>query len=234
MFPTHVGLCLELSGSVLAHGRVAWSPALAGRTCSPFSLEEGFPHPIHPPAQPRGLGKAPAHPRGSRPMPVPSLFLQELVLEKLQSQRLTSELDKLGQELEKVGLCKELLLQDSGDGDRCGPSPCGLRAPQPVPRPCVRPAPAPSSTPSSQPQAHRPSHPGPLPGGSQGGERGHRKATFAFLIEGFILEKFQVHSKIEGKVWRFPICPLLPAVGTAPHRPHHPPWRPTCYLMDLH
>ncbi|XP_045427890.1 protein Daple isoform X2 [Pipistrellus kuhlii] len=44
---------------------------------------------------------------------------EELVLEKLKSQRLTSELDKLGQELEKVGLCKELLLQDDNcDSDR--------------------------------------------------------------------------------------------------------------------
>lgn len=50
---------------------------------------------------------------------IPSLFLQELVLEKLKSQRLTSELDKLGQELEKVGLCKDLLLQDdNSDSDR--------------------------------------------------------------------------------------------------------------------
>lgn len=30
----------------------------------------------------------------------------------MKSQQLTSELDKLGQELEKVGLSKELLLQD--------------------------------------------------------------------------------------------------------------------------
>ncbi|XP_063097226.1 protein Daple isoform X3 [Cavia porcellus] len=37
---------------------------------------------------------------------------EDLVLEKLKSQQLTSELDKLGQELEKVGLSKELLLQD--------------------------------------------------------------------------------------------------------------------------
>ncbi|XP_054571430.1 protein Daple [Eptesicus fuscus] len=44
---------------------------------------------------------------------------EELVLEKLKSQRLTNELDKLGQELEKVGLCKELLLQDdNSDSDR--------------------------------------------------------------------------------------------------------------------
>ncbi|KAK1339428.1 hypothetical protein QTO34_020111 [Cnephaeus nilssonii] len=44
---------------------------------------------------------------------------EELVLEKLKSQRLTSELDKLGQELEKVGLCKDLLLQDdNSDSDR--------------------------------------------------------------------------------------------------------------------
>ncbi|XP_023484049.2 protein Daple isoform X2 [Equus caballus] len=37
---------------------------------------------------------------------------EDLVLEKLKSQQLTSELDKLSQELEKVGLHKELLLQD--------------------------------------------------------------------------------------------------------------------------
>nr|XP_020039823.1 protein Daple [Castor canadensis] len=37
---------------------------------------------------------------------------EDLVLEKLKSQQLTSELDKLSQELEKVGLSKELLLQD--------------------------------------------------------------------------------------------------------------------------
>ncbi|XP_047394663.1 protein Daple isoform X3 [Sciurus carolinensis] len=37
---------------------------------------------------------------------------EDLVLEKLKSQQLTSELDKLSQELEKVGLSKEPLLQD--------------------------------------------------------------------------------------------------------------------------
>ncbi|XP_048217882.1 protein Daple [Perognathus longimembris pacificus] len=37
---------------------------------------------------------------------------EDLVLEKLKSQQLSSELDKLSQELEKVGLSKELLLQD--------------------------------------------------------------------------------------------------------------------------
>lgn len=43
---------------------------------------------------------------------------QDLVLEKLKSQQLTSELDKLSQELEKVGLSKELLLQgDNSHGD---------------------------------------------------------------------------------------------------------------------
>ncbi|XP_076979463.1 protein Daple isoform X2 [Tamandua tetradactyla] len=42
---------------------------------------------------------------------------EDLVLEKLKSQQLTSELDKLSQELEKVGLSKELLLQDSGHSD---------------------------------------------------------------------------------------------------------------------
>lgn len=49
---------------------------------------------------------------GSRPTRIFSLSLQDLVLEKLKSQQLTSELDKLSQELEKVGLHKELLLQD--------------------------------------------------------------------------------------------------------------------------
>lgn len=41
-----------------------------------------------------------------------SSSLQDLVLEKLKTQQLTSELDKLSQELEKVGLSRELLLQD--------------------------------------------------------------------------------------------------------------------------
>ncbi|XP_025967592.2 protein Daple isoform X2 [Dromaius novaehollandiae] len=42
---------------------------------------------------------------------------EDLVLEKLKSQQLSSELDKLGQELEKIGLNKELLLQDdNGNG----------------------------------------------------------------------------------------------------------------------
>ncbi|KAM9290286.1 protein Daple [Cariama cristata] len=43
---------------------------------------------------------------------------EDLVLEKLKSQQLSSELDKLSQELEKIGLNKELLLQDdNGNGD---------------------------------------------------------------------------------------------------------------------
>ncbi|XP_034498861.1 protein Daple isoform X2 [Ailuropoda melanoleuca] len=43
---------------------------------------------------------------------------EDLVLEKLKSQQLTSELDRLSQGLEKVGLHKELLLQDeSSHGD---------------------------------------------------------------------------------------------------------------------
>lgn len=47
-----------------------------------------------------------------------SLSPQDLVQEKLKSQQLSSELDKLSQELEKVGLHKELLLQDdSSNGD---------------------------------------------------------------------------------------------------------------------
>ncbi|KAK1329005.1 LOW QUALITY PROTEIN: hypothetical protein QTO34_011176 [Cnephaeus nilssonii] len=40
---------------------------------------------------------------------------EELVLGKLKSQQLTSELDKLSQELEKVSLHKELLLQDNSN-----------------------------------------------------------------------------------------------------------------------
>ena len=55
---------------------------------------------------------------GSRPTRILSLSWQDLVLEKLKSQQLTSELDKLSQGLEKVGLHKELLLQDeSSHGD---------------------------------------------------------------------------------------------------------------------
>ncbi|XP_051662539.1 protein Daple isoform X1 [Manacus candei] len=43
---------------------------------------------------------------------------EDLVLEKLKSQQLSSELDKLSQELEKIGLNKELLLEDdNGNGD---------------------------------------------------------------------------------------------------------------------
>ncbi|NXD89605.1 DAPLE protein, partial [Chaetorhynchus papuensis] len=43
---------------------------------------------------------------------------EDLVLEKLKSQKLSSELDKLTQELEKMGLSKELLLEDdNGNGD---------------------------------------------------------------------------------------------------------------------
>ncbi|KAM4852956.1 protein Daple [Thomomys bottae] len=42
---------------------------------------------------------------------------EDLVLEKLKSQQLSSELDKLSSELEKVGLSKELLLQDNSHGD---------------------------------------------------------------------------------------------------------------------
>ncbi|XP_029413836.1 protein Daple isoform X4 [Nannospalax galili] len=42
---------------------------------------------------------------------------EDLVLEKLKSQQLTSEVDKLSQELEKVGLSKELLLQDDSHSD---------------------------------------------------------------------------------------------------------------------
>lgn len=55
-------------------------------------------------------------PRAS--LPVLSLSWQDLVLEKLKSQQLSSELDKLSQGLEKVGLHKDLLLQDeSGHGN---------------------------------------------------------------------------------------------------------------------
>lgn len=45
------------------------------------------------------------------------VLLQDLVLEKLKSQQLSSELDKLSQELEKIGLSKELLLQDDNGND---------------------------------------------------------------------------------------------------------------------
>lgn len=56
-------------------------------------------------------------------LPVPAnqvwCYFQDLVLEKLKSQRLSSEMDKLGQELEKIGLDKELLLQDdNGNNDK--------------------------------------------------------------------------------------------------------------------
>ncbi|XP_061467950.1 protein Daple isoform X2 [Rhineura floridana] len=44
---------------------------------------------------------------------------EDLVLEKLKSQRLSSEMDKLDQELEKIGLNKERLLQDdNGNNDK--------------------------------------------------------------------------------------------------------------------
>lgn len=39
------------------------------------------------------------------------------MLEKLKTQQLASELDKLSQELEKAGLSKELLLQDDGSSN---------------------------------------------------------------------------------------------------------------------
>ncbi|XP_009571854.1 PREDICTED: protein Daple [Fulmarus glacialis] len=42
---------------------------------------------------------------------------EDLVLEKLKSQQLSNELDKLSQELEKIGLNKELLLQDHNGND---------------------------------------------------------------------------------------------------------------------
>ncbi|KAG8514281.1 Protein Daple [Galemys pyrenaicus] len=44
---------------------------------------------------------------------------EDLVLEKLKSQQLSSELDKLSQELEKAGLPKELLLQDDDSDMKC-------------------------------------------------------------------------------------------------------------------
>ncbi|XP_074004829.1 protein Daple [Numenius arquata] len=46
-----------------------------------------------------------------------STLREDLVLEKLKSQQLSSELDKLSQELEKIGLNKELLLQDDNGND---------------------------------------------------------------------------------------------------------------------
>ncbi|XP_030905181.2 protein Daple isoform X2 [Melopsittacus undulatus] len=42
---------------------------------------------------------------------------EDLVLEKLKSQQLSSELDKLSRELEKIGLNKDLLLQDDNGND---------------------------------------------------------------------------------------------------------------------
>lgn len=45
------------------------------------------------------------------------MLFQDLVLEKLKSQKLSSELDKLSQELEKMGLNKELLLEDDNGND---------------------------------------------------------------------------------------------------------------------
>ncbi|KAF4788643.1 Protein Daple [Turdus rufiventris] len=42
---------------------------------------------------------------------------EDLVLEKLKSQKLSSELDKLSQELEKMGLNKDLLLEDDNGND---------------------------------------------------------------------------------------------------------------------
>ncbi|KAM7165442.1 protein Daple isoform 1-T1 [Macrochelys suwanniensis] len=42
---------------------------------------------------------------------------EDLVLEKLERQQLSSEMDKLSQELEKIGLNKELLLQDDNGND---------------------------------------------------------------------------------------------------------------------
>lgn len=45
------------------------------------------------------------------------MLLQDLVLEKLKNQKLSSELDKLSQELEKMGLNKELLLEDDNGND---------------------------------------------------------------------------------------------------------------------
>ncbi|NWU09394.1 DAPLE protein, partial [Cephalopterus ornatus] len=42
---------------------------------------------------------------------------EDLVLEKLKSQQLSSELDKLSQELEKIGLNKDLLLEDDNGND---------------------------------------------------------------------------------------------------------------------
>lgn len=45
------------------------------------------------------------------------VLLQDLVHEKLKNQQLSSELDKLSQELEKIGLNKELLLQDDNGND---------------------------------------------------------------------------------------------------------------------
>lgn len=99
-------------------GRLHWLEGCV----HPSLWKRGSPIPINRLPGPGDLGrhwlslpKGRAPPAHARPLPVP----QELVLEKLKSQRLTGELDKLDQELEKVGLCKELLLQDdNSDGDR--------------------------------------------------------------------------------------------------------------------
>lgn len=109
------------------HG--VWSPSVLGGWESTSPLPFGRPPPgvrlslwtvcsaFGHLSQPR-LGKSAARACAgpslldSRPTRIFSLSRQDLVLEKLRSQQLTSELDKLSQGLEKVGLHKELLLQD--------------------------------------------------------------------------------------------------------------------------
>lgn len=44
---------------------------------------------------------------------------QELVSEKLRTQQMNNDLEKLTHELEKIGLNKERLLHDEGSDDRC-------------------------------------------------------------------------------------------------------------------
>lgn len=46
------------------------------------------------------------------------LSVQELVSEKLRTQQMNNDLEKLTHELEKIGLNKERLLHDEGSDDR--------------------------------------------------------------------------------------------------------------------
>ena len=46
------------------------------------------------------------------------MYVQELVSEKLRTQQMNNDLEKLTHELEKIGLNKERLLLDEGSDDR--------------------------------------------------------------------------------------------------------------------